>query len=108
MGCDMGLTCGITHPKMPFMTATTIDKAGRVVIPKALRDELGLAPGDALSVRSDGENVMLRRVRAASSLRKEKGVWVFRSGQNVSAAETDRALDDLRRQRDRAARGGSD
>jgi AbrB family looped-hinge helix DNA binding protein len=30
---------------------TTIDKAGRVVIPKALRDEIGLTPGDVEVVR---------------------------------------------------------
>ena len=34
---------------------TAIDAAGRVVIPKSLRDELGLRPGLALEIRtSDG------------------------------------------------------
>ncbi|MGH2719857.1 MAG: AbrB/MazE/SpoVT family DNA-binding domain-containing protein [Actinomycetota bacterium] len=32
---------------------TTIDKAGRLVIPKVLRDELGLRPGP-VRVRADG------------------------------------------------------
>lgn len=30
---------------------TTIDGAGRIVIPKAIRDRLGLAPGGALELR---------------------------------------------------------
>ncbi len=30
---------------------TTIDKAGRVVIPKSLRDEIGLAPGPVEIIR---------------------------------------------------------
>ena len=30
---------------------TTIDSAGRIVIPKALRDRLGLGPGEAIDVR---------------------------------------------------------
>jgi AbrB family looped-hinge helix DNA binding protein len=90
---------------MPFMVATTLDGAGRVVIPKALRDELGLAPGDALSVQSDGEQVVLRPVRSASTVRKEKGVWVFRSGQGISAADSTQALDDMRRERERTVRG---
>jgi AbrB family looped-hinge helix DNA binding protein len=32
---------------------TTIDKAGRLVIPKVLRDSLGLQPGE-VDVRADG------------------------------------------------------
>ncbi|HWQ70619.1 MAG TPA: AbrB/MazE/SpoVT family DNA-binding domain-containing protein [Patescibacteria group bacterium] len=38
------------------MKATvTIDKAGRVVLPKTLRDELHLAPGDTLNLKVEGE-----------------------------------------------------
>ncbi|MGH2539627.1 MAG: AbrB/MazE/SpoVT family DNA-binding domain-containing protein [Actinomycetota bacterium] len=32
------------------MSITTIDAAGRIVVPKALRDELGLTPGTELEV----------------------------------------------------------
>jgi AbrB family looped-hinge helix DNA binding protein len=38
----------------------TIDKAGRVVILKPLREELHLEPGDALEVESVGEQITLR------------------------------------------------
>lgn len=31
---------------------TAIDAAGRVIVPKALRDELGLAPGRELEIRA--------------------------------------------------------
>lgn len=31
---------------------TTIDKAGRLVIPKAIRDELGLTPGLAVEIEA--------------------------------------------------------
>ena len=86
-------------------TIVTLDKAGRVVIPKALRDELRLAPGDTLALESDGERVTLRPVRSASALRKEQGIWVFRSGRKLSAEETDQVLENLRQERDRKARG---
>jgi AbrB family looped-hinge helix DNA binding protein len=40
---------------------TTIDRAGRVVIPKALRDELGLRPGE-VEVTSDGAALRIEPV----------------------------------------------
>ena len=82
-----------------------IDKAGRVVIPKTVRDELRLAPGDTLTLESAGDGMMLRPVRSASALRKEQGIWVFRSGSTVRADDTDEALDISRLQRDSQLRG---
>lgn len=40
---------------------TTIDKAGRVVIPKMLRDQLGLAPGE-VELIPDGTGVRIEPV----------------------------------------------
>lgn len=40
---------------------TTIDKAGRVVIPAALRDRAGLTPGATLVVTLDEDGIRLRR-----------------------------------------------
>lgn len=80
-------------------TTVTLDKAGRVVIPKRLRDELRLSPGDSLVLDTDGERVTLKPVRSASALRKEHGIWVFRSGGKISANETDGALERLRQER---------
>ncbi|HEX4078956.1 MAG TPA: AbrB/MazE/SpoVT family DNA-binding domain-containing protein [Rhizomicrobium sp.] len=87
------------------MATATLDDAGRFVIPKPVRDELGLSPGDRLSVESDGQRLIVERVRTGGAVRKENGVWVFRSGQPVSAAETDDVLREIRRGRDRAFRG---
>ena len=86
-------------------TTVTIDNAGRVVIPKTLRDELRLAPGDTLALESDGERVTLRPVRSTSALRKEQGIWVFRSGRKLTAGETDQVLENLRGERDQLNRG---
>ena len=89
------------------MSTVTLDNAGRVLIPKNLRDELRLEPGDKLELESEGERVTLRPVRATSPLRKERGVWVFRSGSKISAADTDKAIRAIREQRDRRNRGES-
>jgi AbrB family looped-hinge helix DNA binding protein len=81
----------------PIMNTTvTIDKAGRVVIPKSLRDELNLEAGDTLELESEGERVTLRPVRSGSALRREHGVWVFRGGRKIGAATTNRVLEDVR------------
>ena len=60
------------------MTAKiTLDKAGRVVIPKTLRQELHLGPGDALRLESEGGLITLRPLRPEALLKKERGVWVY-------------------------------
>lgn len=82
-----------------------IDKAGRVVIPKHLREELHLEVGDALEIESDGEQITLRPVRGTSPLTKEHGVWVFHAGQPLPASATVGMLKQIREERDRANPG---
>src|ERR1700731_3564605 len=78
------LTFGNNQSKMPLMsTIVTLDKAGRVVIPKTLRDELRLIPGDTLALESDGDLLMLRPVRSSSPLRKKRGIWVFHGDRKI-------------------------
>ena len=81
-------------------TRLIIDKAGRLVIPKSLRQELGLESGDSLEMESIGEQITLRPVRGTGPLTKEHGVWVFRSGQPLPAAATDEILQRIRDARD--------
>jgi AbrB family looped-hinge helix DNA binding protein len=83
----------------------TIDKAGRVVIPKPLREELHLEPGDSLEMERAGEQITLRPVRGTAALRKEHGVWVFHSGQPLPASATDDMLEQIRQERDLANLG---
>ncbi len=61
-------------------TKLTLDKAGRLVLPKAIRESLRVGPGDTLEVESDEDRVILHPVRVRAGLSKEQGVWVFRSG----------------------------
>jgi AbrB family looped-hinge helix DNA binding protein len=82
----------------------TLDKAGRVVLPKILRDELHLSPGDTLELTVDGEQMTLRPHRVTPPLQKERGVWVFRTGEPLSAAEASETLRNIREQRSRTGR----
>ena len=83
----------------------TLDQAGRVVLPKTVRNELNLSPGDTLDLTVKGDEVTLRPRREGSSLQKERGVWVFRTGQPLTADETDETLRNIRTQRDRQNAG---
>lgn len=59
-------------------TKLTLDRAGRVLIPKTLRQEWRLNPGDTLQLDSQGEEIVtLRPVRPKALLKKELGVWVY-------------------------------
>ena len=86
-------------------TRLTIAKAGRVVIPKPLREELHLEPGDSLEMESIGEQITLRPVRGTGPLTKEHGVWVFHAGQPLPASATDETLRLTREERDLANLG---
>jgi AbrB family looped-hinge helix DNA binding protein len=81
-------------------TKLTLDKAGRVVLPKPLRDRLQLAPGDTLHLESEGERITLRPVRQNVMLNKELGVWVYQ-GESSDASIAD-LIDRERENRNRS------
>lgn len=55
-----------------------IDKVGRVVLPKAVRDRLGLEPGDLLQVLQQPEGVELRPAKPGPRLEEVDGLLVLR------------------------------
>ena len=57
---------------------TTIDKAGRVVIPAAVRERLGLLPGTELAVSADDGAVTLSPVVTPPRLVNRRGWLVAR------------------------------
>src|SRR5271166_2306064 len=82
-------------------TTVTVDRAGRVVLPKTLRDELRLEAGDALQLESEGERVTLRPIRSKSPLRKERGVWVFHGTGTLSVGQATEMIVNARERRNR-------
>lgn len=94
-----GINCNI----MVCMDATdatvTLDKAGRMVLPKPLRDQLHLAPGDTLTVSLEGDRITLCPRRACPPLQRERSVWVFRNGEPLTAADVRNTLRGLREHR---------
>jgi len=53
-----------------------VDRCGRIVIPKPVRDALGLRPGSTLTLSTRGEAVLLQPAQDALSLERDGGVWV--------------------------------
>jgi AbrB family looped-hinge helix DNA binding protein len=87
---------------MNTMTTTlTIDGAGRLVLPKPVRDELQLAAGDSLELESSEDEIVLRPVRGAATMRKKQGVWVMRTGKPLSAEVVNQTIRKIRNERGR-------
>ena len=65
---------------MRTVDVTSISTKGQVVIPNAIRLQLGLEPGRKLAVITDGTNVLLRpieppKIAAFSALLAESRAW---------------------------------
>lgn len=81
-------------------TKVTIGPAGRLVIPKRIRDKLHLSAGDALELESVDEKIVLSPLRIVSPLRKENGMWVIRTGKPLAASVVDDVIRAIRDERD--------
>jgi AbrB family looped-hinge helix DNA binding protein len=84
-----------------------LDKLGRIVLPKPVRDKLQLAAGDELEMESVDDRIMLRPLRGTGQLRKKRGVWVFHCGAPLSAVTVQQTVEQVRRERDEQNLGRS-
>lgn len=78
----------------------TVDKLGRIVLPKPLRDKLQLAAGDQLELENIDDRIMLRPLRGTAQLRKKHGVWVFHCGQPLLGTTVQQTVEQVRHERD--------
>ena len=78
----------------------SIDKAGRLVLPKPLREELQVAAGDSLEFELSGDAVVLRPARPSRRIYKKKGIWVLNTGEPMRADLTTQTLRRIRKERD--------
>ena len=81
-------------------TTLTLDKAGRVVLPKPVRDEMQLRAGDSLELESSEDRIVLRPRRGGVGLHQKQGIWVFGVGDPIPAGATDETLRQIRRERE--------
>jgi AbrB family looped-hinge helix DNA binding protein len=75
-----------------------IDQAGRIVVPKPMRDRLGLRPNTELEIVEQAGGLLLRPVECSPSMIKVNGRWVHQ-GVAEPGADLTRVLDDVREER---------
>jgi AbrB family looped-hinge helix DNA binding protein len=79
-----------------------VDKAGRVILPKPLRDRLGLHAGSDLEIQEIPEGVVLKPAGRRPSLVR-KGSFLVHTGEIPSGYDILNAIDDDREERLRKA-----
>jgi AbrB family looped-hinge helix DNA binding protein len=81
-----------------------IDKAGRVVLPKPIRDRLGLHAGSDLEVEETPDGVTLKPSARQPSMIKKQGLWVH-TGKVPAGFDIAQAIRDDREERIRKLAG---
>jgi AbrB family looped-hinge helix DNA binding protein len=87
-----------------------MDRAGRLVIPKEIRERAGLEPGTELDIRLDNGVVAILPVRPGGRLVEEDGHLFWEPTTQTSpitVEEINRAIQDLREERDEEILEGS-
>jgi len=75
-----------------------IDKSGRIVVPKPLRERLGFKPDMELEAIEQPDGVLLKRAEERPSMTKVDGLWVHQ-GIAEPRANWERILEDVRGER---------
>lgn len=60
---------------------TTLDRFGRVVIPKAVRKRMGITAGQTLEIEVAYDELVLKPVRPAAGLELRDGLLVYCGGE---------------------------
>jgi AbrB family looped-hinge helix DNA binding protein len=81
-----------------------IDKAGRVVLPKPMRDRLGLRAGSDLEIEETAEGIVLKPAARPPSLIK-KGSFLVHTGEVPHGYDILKAIEDDREEQMRKAWG---
>ncbi len=75
-----------------------IDKAGRIVVPKSLRDRLGFGPNTELEAIEQSGGVLIKRAEQLPSMITVDGLWVHQ-GKAEPGSNWDQVLDEVREDR---------
>ena len=83
-------------PKRRHHLETTLDRFGRIIIPKDVRDDMGLEAGAVLQIEKKGEKIVLQPVQGEPKIMEKKGILVFTG---TAVGDVGAALHDHRKRR---------
>ena len=75
-----------------------IDKTGRLVLPKAVRQQLGITPETPLELVPSAGGILLRPVAERPSMQQVGGLWVHQ-GTSSASADWGGVVDSVRAER---------
>jgi AbrB family looped-hinge helix DNA binding protein len=75
-----------------------VDKSGRIVVPKRLRDQLGIRSEAELEITAQSGGIFVRVVDEEPALIKVDGLWVHR-GSAGPEVDWERVIEDVRDER---------
>jgi AbrB family looped-hinge helix DNA binding protein len=75
-----------------------IDKAGRIVVPKVLRERFGFHPDTELEALELTDGVLIKKAEERPSMIQVDGLWVHQ-GVAQPEANLDRVVNDVREER---------
>ena len=98
----MPLIFGIESPQCEYMVTERIqismDQFGRVVLPKEIRNRLGVSPGTEFEVEDRESSILLKPLRRKAKLVKKNGLLVVKGeGPPITVEEVNRTIESSRR-----------
>ena len=97
--CHLNGNCHVYYSNV--RTILTVDKAGRIVLPKPIGDALQIVSGDSLEPESSEDGIMLRPARGTAQIRKKQGVWILHGGAPLSPTAVKDTVGRVRSERER-------
>jgi AbrB family looped-hinge helix DNA binding protein len=80
-----------------------IDKSGRIVVPKALRERFGFKPDSELEALELPEGVLIKKAEERPSMAKVDGLWAHQ-GIPQAGANWNHLLEEIREERIKSVR----
>jgi len=81
-----------------------IDRAGRIVLPKRIRERLQLKGGSELELEENANGLLLRPLQRTSPMARKNGLWVHR-GKLPKGVDWDSLISESRDERVRDLSG---